>query len=133
MIGAWLAAALLGAGTAAVACPICLGAGQQTVAQQLAAAPQAVLALPTADAGQFRVVEVIRGERPSSRTIEGGHPRAALTVDSVLQKAEALLLIREEPLPGWVVLGAIGTDQAAVAAPAGGGPAHRRAERAAVA
>jgi hypothetical protein len=111
-VGAWLAAALLGAGTTAVACPICLGAGQQTVAQQLAAAPQAVLALPTADAGQFRVVEVIRGERPSTRSIEGGYPRAASTVDVALRKGEALLLIREEPLPGWVVLGAIGTDQA---------------------
>ncbi len=111
-IGAWLAAALLGASTAAAACPICLGAGQQTVAQQLAAAPQAVLALPTAEAGQFRVVEVIRGERPSTRTIEGGYPRTAATVDGALRKGEALLLIREEPLPGWVVLGAIGTDQA---------------------
>lgn len=111
-IGAWLAAALLGASTTAAACPICLGAGQQTVAQQLAAAPQAVLALPTAGAGQFRVVEVIRGEQPSTRTIEGGYPRAASTVDSALQKGEALLLIREDPLPGWLVLGAIGTDQA---------------------
>ena len=110
--GAWLAAALLGASTAAVACPICLGAGQQTVAQQLAAAPQAVLALPTAEAGQFRVVEVIRGERPSERSIEGGYPRNASTVDSALRKGQALLLIREDPLPGWVVLGAIGTDQA---------------------
>jgi hypothetical protein len=81
------------------------------VAQQLATAPQAVLALPTADAGQFRVVEVLRGERPSTRTIEGGFPRSASPVASVLQKGEALLLIREDPLPGWVVLGAIGTDQ----------------------
>ena len=69
--------ALLSVSTAAAACPICLGAGQSTVAQQLAAAPQAVLALPTADAGQFRVVEVLRGERPSTRTIEGGYPRSA--------------------------------------------------------
>lgn len=111
-IEAWLAAALLFASSAAVACPICLGAGQQTVAQQLAAAPQAVLALPAAEAGQFRVVEVIRGERPSQRSIEGGYPRNASTVDGALRKGEALLLIREDPLPGWVVLGAIGTDQA---------------------
>lgn len=108
----WLAAALLSLGTAAAACPICLGAGQQTVAQQLAAAPQAVLALPAADAGQFRVVEVLRGARPTTRTIEGGYPRTASTVDVALRKGEALLLIREDPLPGWVVLGAIGTDQA---------------------
>jgi hypothetical protein len=82
------------------------------VAQQLAAAPQAVLALPTADAGQFRVIEVLRGERPTTRTIEGGYPRTAPAVQHALGKGEALLLIREEPLPGWVVLGAIGTDQA---------------------
>lgn len=109
---AWLAAALLSLSAAAAACPICLGAGQQTVAQQLAAAPQAVLALPAADAGQFRVVEVLRGERPAARTIEGGYPRSAATVDSALRKGQALLLIREDPLPGWVVLGAIGTDKA---------------------
>ena len=29
-----------------------------------------------------------------------------------LGKGEALLLVREDPLPGWVVLGAIGIDQA---------------------
>jgi hypothetical protein len=103
---------LLSVSTAAAACPICLGAGQSTVAQQLAAATQAVLALPTAEPRQFRVVEVVRGDRPSTRTIEGGYPRAASTVENALPKGEALLLIREDPLPGWVVLGAIGTDQA---------------------
>jgi hypothetical protein len=82
------------------------------VAQQLAAAPQAVLALPTADAGQFRVVEVLRGGRPATRTIEGGYPRSAPAAQNSLSKGEALLLIREDPLPGWMVLGAIGTDQA---------------------
>ncbi len=109
---AWLAAALLSLGTAAAACPICLGAGQATVAQQLAAAPQAVLAVPTADASRFRVIEVLRGERPSTRTIEGGYPRSSSMVESALSNGQALLLIREDPLPGWVVLGAIGTDQA---------------------
>jgi len=104
--------ALLSLSTVAAACPICLGAAQQTVAQQLAAAPQAVLAVPAADAGRFRVVEVIRGERPTTRTVEGGYPRTASTVDVALRKGEALLLVREDPLPGWVVLGAIGTDQA---------------------
>jgi hypothetical protein len=104
--------ALLCLSTAAAACPICLGAGQATVAQQLAAAPQAVLALPTADAGRFRVVEVLHGERPATHTIEGGYPRSAPAAQNALNKGQALLLIREDPLPGWVVLGAIGTDQA---------------------
>lgn len=111
-IRAWLAAALLGVSTAAVACPICLGAGQQTAAQELAAAQQAVLATPTTEAGRFRVVEVIRGKRPSTSTIEGGYPRRAAAVTAELGKGEALLLVREDPLPGWVVLGAIGIDQA---------------------
>jgi hypothetical protein len=107
-----LAAVLLCVSAAAAACPICLGAGQHTVAQELAAAQQAVLAMPTAEAGRFRVVEVIRGERPSTRTIEGGYPRSAPAVNAVVAKGEALLLVREDPLPGWVVLGAIGIDQA---------------------
>jgi hypothetical protein len=96
--------------TVAAACPICLGAGQHSTAQELAAAQQAVLALPTADAGRFRVIEVIRGKRPSTGTIEGGYPRSALVVDAEVPKGEALLLVREDPLPGWVVLGAIGID-----------------------
>jgi hypothetical protein len=98
--------------TAAAACPICLGAGQPTTAQQLAAAQKVVLAVPAADTGRFRVAEVIRGERPLTRTIEGGYPRSALAADAVVAKGEALLLVREDPLPGWVVLGAIGVDQA---------------------
>jgi uncharacterized membrane-anchored protein len=60
-----LAAVLLCASAAAAACPICLGAGQATKAEQLSDAQQAVLAVPTADPSRFRVVEVIRGERPS--------------------------------------------------------------------
>lgn len=110
-IRAWLAAVLLCVSTAAAACPICLGAGLHTAAQDLAAAQQAVLAAPTAEAGQFSVVEVIRGERPSTRTIEGGYPRSAAAVNAAPAKGEALLLVREDPLPGWVVLGAIGIDQ----------------------
>jgi len=97
--------------TVAAACPICLGAGQRTAAQELAAAQQAVLAVPTAEAGRFRVIDVIRGERPSTRMIEGGYPRSALAVDAPVPKGEALLLVREDPLPDWVVLGSIGTDQ----------------------
>ena len=111
-IRTWLAAALLGASAAAAACPICLGAGQHTVAQELAAAQQAVLAIPTAEAGRFRVVEVIRGERPSARAIEAGYPRFAPALPAPVSKGEALLIAREDPLLGWVVLGSIGIDQA---------------------
>jgi hypothetical protein len=106
-----LAAALLCVSAAAAACPLCLGAGQPTRAQQLAAAPQAVLAVPTADASRFRVIEVIRGERPSTGTIEGGYPRVGPTADAGMPKSGPLLLVREDPFPAWVILGAIGREQ----------------------
>jgi len=109
--GGLLAAVLLCASAAAAACPICLGAGQPTKAQELVAAQQVVLALPTADASQFRVIEVIKGERPSGRTIEGGYPRSGPVADATAAKGKPLLLVRTDPLPGWVILGAIGTEQ----------------------
>jgi hypothetical protein len=108
-----LAAVLLCVSAAAAACPLCLGAGQPTKAQQLTAAPQAVLAAPTADASRFRVIEVIKGERPSTSTIEGGHPRAGPVADARMPKGEPLLLLRDDPFPTWVILGAIGREQAA--------------------
>jgi hypothetical protein len=108
-----LAAVLLCMSAAAAACPICLGAGQSTTAEQLADAQQAVLAVPTADASRFRVIEVIRGERPSTGTIEGGYPRAAPVADAKLPKGGALLLVRDDPFPTWVILGAIGREQSA--------------------
>jgi hypothetical protein len=107
-----LAAVLLCVSAAAAACPICLGAGQRTKAQELASAQQAVLALPTADAGLFRVIEVIKGERPSGRTIEGGYPRSGPVADAAAARAKPLLMVRTDPLPGWIILGAIGIEQA---------------------
>ncbi len=106
-----LAAVLLCVSAVAGACPLCLGAGQPTKAQQLAAAPQAVLAVPTADAGRFRVIEVIKGERPSTSTIEGGYPRFGPAADAKVPESEALLLVRDDPFPTWVILGAIGKEQ----------------------
>ena len=67
-----MAAALLLQGASAWACPICLGAGQASKAQKLVATPEAVLAVPTADPSRFRVIEVVKGERPASGTVEGG-------------------------------------------------------------
>ncbi|HYV65924.1 MAG TPA: hypothetical protein VE964_06755 [Myxococcales bacterium] len=106
-----LAAALACVSAAASACPLCLGAGQQTKAQQLVAARQAVLAVPTADASCFRIIEVIKGERPSSGTIEGGHPRFGPASDAAAPKrGKPLLLLRDDPLPTWAIVGAIGAD-----------------------
>lgn len=110
---ALLATVLLCVSAAAAACPICLGAGQSTTAEQLADAQQAVLAVPTADPSRFRVVEVLRGARPSSGTIEGGYPRSGPVTDASTPKGQTLLLVRSDPLPAWVVLGAAGTEHAA--------------------
>jgi hypothetical protein len=108
--GYFLAAVLLCVSAAAAACPICLGAGQPTKAEQLADAKQAVLAAPTADSSRFRVIEVIRGERPSTGTIEGAYPRVGPAADSGMPKGEPLVLVRDEPFPTWVILGAIGKE-----------------------
>lgn len=110
---ALLAVVLLCVSAAAAACPICLGAGQDTKAAQLADAQQAVLAVATADPSRFRVVEVIRGERPAASTIEGGYPRNGPAMDASASKGQTLLLVRSDPLPGWVVLGAIGSEHSA--------------------
>ena len=106
-----VAVVLLCVSVAAAACPICLGAGQPSKAQELASAQQAVLAVPTAHAGRFRVVEVIHGDRPSSNTVEGGYPRAGPAADATAPKGKALLLVRTDPFPAWVILGAIGAEQ----------------------
>jgi hypothetical protein len=70
-----------------------------------------VLAVPTADASRFRVIEVVHGDRPSGTTIEGGHPRRASTADANAPKGNALLLVRNDPFPTWAILGAIGKEQ----------------------
>jgi hypothetical protein len=106
-----LAAVLACVSAAAGACPLCLGAFEQTRAQRLVNTQQAVLAVPTADAGRFRVIEVIKGERPSSGAIEGGYPRSGPAPDAAAPKSgKPLLLVREDPFPTWVILGAIGAD-----------------------
>jgi len=88
-----------------------MGAFQQSKAQQLAAAPRVVLAVPTANASRFRVIEVIKGERPSTSTIEGGYPRVGPAADAEVPKGKPLLLVRDDPFPIWVILGAIGREQ----------------------
>jgi hypothetical protein len=107
-----LAAALF-TGIGASACPICLGWGQTTPAQQLVAAPQAVLAAPTADASRFRVIQVIKGARSADGMVEGGYPRTGPAAGGATPaKGRLLLLVRNDPLPAWVILGAIDPSRA---------------------
>ena len=103
-----MVAALLWASAEAVACPICLGAGQPSKAQELVTAPDVVLAIPTRDASRFRVTGVIKGKRPPSGTIEGGYPRSGpIPSTAAPRSGKPLLLVSDEQLPMWVVLGAI--------------------------
>jgi hypothetical protein len=111
MLRCLFTAAMTCASAAAIACPLCMGAFQHSEAENLVTAPQAVLAVPTADSSRFRVVEVVKGERPAGGTVEGGYPRNGHAVDTAaLSSGKALLLVREEPFPTWTVLGAIGAD-----------------------
>ena len=111
MMRGLFALALLCAGAGVIACPLCLGAFQQSKAQELVSAPQAVLAVPTADASRFRVVDVVKGERPASGTVEGGYPRNGPALGAAMAaRDKPLLLIRDEMFPTWTILGAIGAD-----------------------
>ncbi len=104
----WVAAALLLQGVNAWACPLCLGWGKPSTAQRLVTTPQAVLAVPTADAGRFRAIQVIKGERPAGGSVEGDYPRnSPISGDTSPTSTRPLLLVRDDPLPTWVILGAI--------------------------
>jgi hypothetical protein len=76
-----------------------------TKAAELVAAQHVVLAVPTSDKDAFRVTEVIKGERPSGGKIEGGYPRFGPSVQPRTLKDKALLMVRTDPLPAWVILG----------------------------
>jgi hypothetical protein len=108
-----LAAALLLASAAVSACPLCLGWGQSSKAQQLVASPQAVLALPTDEADSYRVLEVIKGEQPADGIVEGGYPRAGPAPgDTKPSRDRPLLIVRTDPLSTWVILGTIDSARA---------------------
>jgi hypothetical protein len=128
----FLCALLLLTGACINACPICQGWGQPSLSQKLVTAPEAVLAAPTAEVGRFRVVHVVKGEQQDEKirnpkseiqnkletgnsetqnlgdTIEGGYPRSGLTpADAAPTNTKLLLLVRSDPFPTWVILGAI--------------------------
>ena len=111
MIRGLFAGALLWAGAGAIACPLCMGAFQQSKAQELVSAPRAVLAVPTAEPGRFRVVQVVKGERPASGMVEGGYPRNGPALEAAgSSSGKTLLLVRDDLLPTWTILGTIGAD-----------------------
>ncbi len=106
----WLTGALLFcASLVAAACPLCIGAYRQSPAQDLTSLRQAVLAVPTADRSTYRVVEVIKGERPSNGVIEEGSFKANAAAPG---SGKPLLLVRDASWPMWVSFGTLGAEHA---------------------
>ena len=105
----WFFAALfLCASFAATACPLCLGAFRSSVAQQLVNLPHAVLAQPSADGREYRVVAVIKGERPAGGIIAA----EAIQLDDVVAATATLLLVRDDAWSMWVGVGAVAVEHA---------------------
>jgi hypothetical protein len=90
----------------ATACPLCLGAFRSPVAQRLVDLPYAVLAQPSADGRAYRVIAVIKGERPAGGII----PAGAIQVDDVMDANATLLLVRDETWSTWLGLGAVAVE-----------------------
>jgi hypothetical protein len=96
--------ALACASTLATACPLCMGGGTQSPAQDMAVLAGAVLATPAGDAKSYRVVDVIKGARPEGDRV----------IDVALREAAGgkggnlLLLVRNEAWPMWTSLGSVG-------------------------
>lgn len=105
----WLFAALfLCASSAAIACPLCLGAFRSSVAQRLIDLPLAVLAQPSADGGAYRVIAAIKGEARAGEIIAAG----AIELDEVMDPSATLLLVRDETWSMWASVGAVAVEHA---------------------
>ena len=91
------------------ACPLCLGAFNASAAEQLLDTQHAVLARPSAIGDSYRVVAVIKGTRPAAGVIAGA---AVHFKSEIPAKGKTLLLVRDDSLPMWVSVGAIGVDHA---------------------
>jgi hypothetical protein len=78
------------------------------VAQQLVDLPYEVLVQPSADGRGYRVVAVIKGERPAGGII----PADAIQMDFVVAPNATLLLVRDEAWSMWVGVGAVAVEHA---------------------
>jgi len=105
----WFFAALfLCTSLAASACPLCLGAFRSSVAQQLVDLPHAVVAQSSADGRGYRIVDVIKGERPASGII----PADAIQLDVVVDATATVLLVRDDTWSMWLGIGAVTVEHA---------------------
>jgi hypothetical protein len=85
------------ASTSADACSLCMGMGAHSAAQELAEVPRAVLAAPEGE--RYRVIEVIKGERPEDMLSD-------VTIRDPDDAGKVVLLVRDETWPMWLSLGA---------------------------
>ena len=99
--------ALVGSGSAK-ACQMCAAILQLTIsAQELVYAEHSVLAMPVADANEFRVVAVIKGDAPPGNTI-----KIADVFRPALKSDKPLLLIRDKSWRQWVNFGSVRVERA---------------------
>jgi hypothetical protein len=96
---------------AAVACPLCYEAARQlvTVGQQLDMADRVVLAVPTGDNDQFRIIEIVKGDDAVGGIIVD--PVTGLDTAAVRDR-EPSLLVRDPLPPQWTRLGTIRAEHA---------------------
>jgi hypothetical protein len=100
---------LIFAGGAAYACPLCLGGGFFPPGQRLDVAGEAVLAAPTADGTEWRIVEAVKGPAVAGQIIAEPVDGADAAAPQV---GRPLLLLRHEQWPRWSSVGTIGVEYA---------------------
>lgn len=91
------------------ACPICLNGRAFTLGQKLDAADRAILAVPVAGEGRFRIAEVVKGEAAVNDILTGLVNGVGATAS---QDGKPLLLVSFGPVGRWSSLGAIGSEYA---------------------
>ncbi|BCH31754.1 hypothetical protein MesoLjLc_36840 [Mesorhizobium sp. L-8-10] len=118
-------ALLLALGSQAHACRVCLSGITITPGQRLDSAADAVLAVPLANEGQFRVIEVIKGHATTDETIaqpglSATKAEPTMSLDgpvlrqepSSVSSGKPLLLVRDKLSEEWASIGAIDADHA---------------------
>jgi hypothetical protein len=102
-------ALLLAVSVAATACPICFRGITFTTLQQLNASQRAVLAQPSRDGKQLRIVAVIKGDGAVGELlVSESYPVDQTTRDMT----RPLLMLRGDLSPAWLSAGSIGIEHA---------------------
>jgi hypothetical protein len=107
------------------ACAICFSGTVITPGQKLDSADQAVLAVPSADQGQFRIIAVVKGKVAAGEAIAESDMslpmgKLAMSLDgqtagqnvSTAPDGKPLLLVRGKAFERWTSIGTIGAEHA---------------------